>query len=77
MCALNVFDTTDMLRIRILLQLTDVQFLGSCYSTLMDFILITSSGKILTFYIRECALCYQALYGGTLINHLEPVLETT
>lgn len=43
----------------------------------MDFILITSSGKILTFYIRECALCYQALYGGTLINHLEPVLETT
>lgn len=42
----------------------------------MDFILITPTGKILTFYIRECAVCYQSIYGGTLINHNELELET-
>ena len=42
----------------------------------MDFILITPTGKILTFYIRECALCYQSIYGGTLITSTVNELET-
>lgn len=34
----------------------------------MKYTLITSKGRVMTFYIRQVAECYQAIYGGTLIS---------
>lgn len=32
----------------------------------MNYLLITPTGRIITFYIEAVALCYQQAYGGTL-----------
>lgn len=32
----------------------------------MNYLLITPTGRIITFYIKAVALCYQQAYGGTL-----------
>ena len=32
----------------------------------MKYFLITRSGVVMTFYVRECAECYQMAYGGTI-----------
>ena len=34
----------------------------------MNYILITSNGRILPFYLVEVARMYQTIYGGTLID---------
>ncbi len=40
----------------------------------MDYTLITSTGKVMTFYIRACAECYQKIYGGVVIT--SSILDT-
>ncbi len=40
----------------------------------MNFTLITPTGQVYTFYIRETAECYQQAYGGTLI--MANIVET-
>ena len=40
----------------------------------MNYTLITSQGRIYTFYIEATALCYQQAYGGVVINN--QILET-
>ena len=52
-----------------------------CYNTYivdkeldMNFTLITPTGQVYTFYIRETAECYQQAYGGTLV--LANIVET-
>lgn len=34
----------------------------------MNYTLITSKGKIYTFYVLDLALTYQQAYGGTIIS---------
>jgi hypothetical protein len=34
----------------------------------MNYILITSNGRILPFYVQEVAQMYQIIYGGTMID---------
>lgn len=45
----------------------------------MKYVLITSLGKVLTFYVRDCAICYKNIYGGTLIEEIvtTPEVVTT
>jgi hypothetical protein len=35
----------------------------------MQYTLITASGKLYTFYVREVAITYQQAYGGTLMTN--------
>jgi hypothetical protein len=35
----------------------------------MKFTLITSNGKVLTFFIRAVAETYQQAYGGVIVTH--------
>lgn len=44
----------------------------------MNYLLITPTGRIITFYIEAVALCYQQAYGGTLtvVNGAE-ILDQT
>jgi type IV secretory pathway VirB9-like protein len=35
----------------------------------MNYTLITTKGRIYTFYIEATALCYQQAYGGVVINN--------
>ena len=41
----------------------------------MQFTLITSDGRVMQFYIKECADCYQECFGGVVIT--QQVLETS
>lgn len=34
----------------------------------MEYTLITKTGKIMQFYIKAVAECYQDLYGGTIVT---------
>ena len=40
----------------------------------MKYILITSTGKVFTFYLKAVAETYQQAYGGTIINEQEKEL---
>jgi hypothetical protein len=36
----------------------------------MKYILITSKGKIMTFYVEDVAKLYKQLHGGVIVNEL-------